>query len=224
MRVAGILLGLLLLLNQGLAGRQTETIDAIIRTQMDAQQIPGLAVAVIRRGEIIKALGYGLANVEHKVPVTDQTMFQSGSIGKQFTAAAIMLQVDDSLVALADPLSKFFPDGPPAWNQITVHHLLTHTSGIPEYNDGQLDYRRDYTEDELVKFAQTLSPEFPPGADWRCSNAGYILLGAIVRKASGKFYGDVLRERVFAPLGMTTARVISEADIIPGPRCRLQVA
>lgn len=215
MRVAGILLGLLLLLNQGLAGRQTETLDAIIRTQMDAQQIPGLAVAVIRRGEIIKALGYGLANVEHKVPVTDQTMFQSGSIGKQFTAAAIMLQVDDGLVALADPLSKFFPGGPPAWKQITVHHLLTHTSGIPDYNDGQLDYRRDYTEDELVKFAQTLSPDFPPGADWRYSNTGYILLGALVRKASGKFYGDVLRERVFAPLGMTTARVMSEADIVP---------
>ena len=215
MRAAGTLFGLLLLLTHVVAGRQSDAIEAMIRREMAGQQIPGLAVAVIRKGEIVKAQGYGLANVEHEVPVTDATIFQSGSIGKQFTATAIMLLVEDGAVGLSDPLIKFFPDGPPAWNQIRVRHLLTHTSGIPDYNDGQLDYRRDYTEDELVKFAQSLSLEFPPGADWRYSNTGYILLGAIVRKASGKFYGDVLRERVFAPLGMTTARVISEADIVP---------
>jgi N-acyl-D-amino-acid deacylase len=215
MRIAGTLVGLLLLLSHGVGGRQIDAIDAIIQAHMKAQQIPGLAVAVIRKGEVVKAQGYGLATVEHNVPVTDQTIFQSGSIGKQFTAAAIMLQVEDGTVALTDPLSKFFPDGPAVWKDITVRHLLTHTSGIPDYNDGQLDYRRDYTEDELVKFAQSLPQEFPPGADWRYSNTGYILLGAIVRKASGKFYGDVLRERVFTPLGMTSARVISEADIVP---------
>jgi N-acyl-D-amino-acid deacylase len=215
MRIAGTLSVLLLLLPLGLAGRQGDAIDTIVRTQMDAQRIPGMAVAVIRNGEIVKAQGYGLANVEHAVAVTDQTIFQSGSLGKQFTATAIMLQVEDGTVALADPLDKFFPNSPPAWRTITVRHLLTHTSGIPDYTDGQLDYRRDYTEDELVTFAQSLAPEFPPGADWRYSNTGYILLGAIVRMASGKFYGDVLRERVFTPLGMTSTRVISEADIVP---------
>jgi N-acyl-D-amino-acid deacylase len=223
MRVVFTLLGLLLL-THGLAGRQSDAIDAIVRRHMDAQQIPGLAVAVIRKGDIVKAQGYGLANVEHKVQVTDETIFQSGSIGKQFTSTAIMLLVDDGAIALTDPLTKFFPAGPPAWRQITVRHLLSHTSGIPDYNDGQLDYRRDYTEDELVTFAQSLAPEFAPGADWRYSNTGYILLGAIVRKASGKFYGDVLRERVFAPLGMTTARVISEADIVPNRAAGYQLA
>jgi N-acyl-D-aspartate/D-glutamate deacylase/CubicO group peptidase (beta-lactamase class C family) len=215
MRIAGTLFGLFLLTTHGVAGGQPDAISAIIRTQMAAQQIPGLAAAVIRKGEIVEAQGYGLANVEHKVPVTPETIFQSGSIGKQFTATAIMLQVEDGTVALTDPLIRFFPAGPPAWKDITVRHLLTHTSGIPDYNDGQLDYRRDYTEDELVTFAQSLPADFAPGADWRYSNTGYILLGAIVRKASGMFYGDVLRERVFTPLGMTTARVISEADIVP---------
>ena len=100
------------------------------------------------------------------------------------------------------------------WRDITVRHLLTHTSGIPDYNDGQLDYRRDYTEDDLVKFASGLPLDFEPGSDWKYSNTGYILLGVLVRKASGSFYGDVLRERVFNPLGMGTARVISEADIV----------
>ena len=209
------LLGLIAVSSHAAATSQTDSIDTIVRAQLAAQRVPGMAVAVIRGGEIVKAQGYGLANVEHDVPVTDETIFQSGSIGKQFTATAIMLQVEDGKIALSDPLTKFFADGPAAWREITVRHLLTHTSGIPDYNEGLLDYRRDYSEDELVAFARKLPLDFAPGAEWKYSNTGYILLGAIIRKASGKFYGDVLRERVFEPLGMTTARVISEHDIVP---------
>ena len=210
-----LIVGLLLMLALApLHARQGDWIDAIVRDVMAAQRVPGMAVAVIRRGEIVTSQGYGLANVEHNVPVTPQTIFQSGSLGKQFTATAIMLQVQDGTLSLTDPLAKFFT-GPDTWRTITVRHLLTHTSGIPDYNDGQLDYRKDYTEDELVKFAATLPLDFAPGAEWKYSNTGYILLGAIVRKVSGSFYGDVLRDRVFTPLGMTTARVISEADIVP---------
>jgi N-acyl-D-amino-acid deacylase len=206
--------GLLLIVAMApLDARQDDAIDAIVREVMAAQRAPGMAVAVIRRGEVIKSQGYGLANVEHNVAVTPQTIFQSGSLGKQFTATAVMLQVQDGKLSLTDPLAKFFP-GPDSWRTITVRHLLSHTSGIPDYNDGQLDYRKDYTEDELVKFAATLPLDFTPGAEWKYSNTGYILLGTIVRKVSGSFYGDVLRDRVFKPLGMSTARVISEADIV----------
>jgi N-acyl-D-aspartate/D-glutamate deacylase/CubicO group peptidase (beta-lactamase class C family) len=215
MRVVVALAALLSLTVHVAAGRQADAIDAIVRAQMEAQHVPGMAVAIVRGGDVIAARGYGLANVEHNVPVTDETMFQSGSIGKQFTAAAVMLQVADGKLALTDSLQTFFPDGPPAWRDITVRHLLTHTSGIPDYNDGMLDYRRDYSEDELVQFARTLPLDFVPGAEWKYSNTGYILLGIVVRKVSGQFYGDVLRDRVFAPLGMKTARVISEADIVP---------
>ena len=176
------------------AGRQSDPIDTIVRDEMRSQRIPGMAVAVITRGEVIRAQGYGLANVEHNVPVTDRTIFQSGSLGKQFTATAVMLQVQDGKLSLSDPIGKYF-DGPDAWRAITVRHLLNHTSGIPDYNDGQLDYRRDYTEDELVKFAASLPLDFTPGAEWKYSNTGYILLGALVRKVSGAFYGDVLRDR-----------------------------
>jgi N-acyl-D-aspartate/D-glutamate deacylase/CubicO group peptidase (beta-lactamase class C family) len=194
---------------------QADAIDEIVRAEMNAQRIPGMAVAVIRRGDVIKAQGYGLANVEHHVAVTDETIFQSGSLGKQFTATAVMLQVEDGRLALTDPLIKFFPNGPATWREITVRHLLTHTSGIPDYNDGMLDYRKDYTEDDLVAFASTLSLDFAPGSQWKYSNTAYQLLGIIVGKTSGSFYGDVLRDRVFTPLGMTSARVISEADIVP---------
>jgi len=190
-------------------------VDAYVRAEMARQKIPGLAVAIVRKGEPVKLEGYGFANVEHDVPVTPDTIFQSGSLGKMFTAAAVMVQVEDGKIALSDSIARFFPGAPAAWKMITVRHLLTHTSGIPDYTDGAIDLRRDYTEDQLAQMAYRLKPDFTPGEKWKYSNTGYLLLGIIVRKASGKFYGDVLAERVFAPLGMKTTRVISEADIVP---------
>src|SRR6185436_15001395 len=94
-------------------------------------------------------------------------------------------------------------------------NLLTHTSGIPDYTEGAIDYRRDYTEDEMARLAYPLPLEFVPGTRWSYSNTGYLLLGVVIHRASGTFYGDLLRQRVFRPLGMMTARVISEADIVP---------
>lgn len=190
-------------------------VDRIVRAEMARQKVPGVAVAVIRGGTVVSAAGYGLANVEHGVPVTTATIFQSGSVGKQFTAAAVMSEVEAGRLSLDDSIRTHFPDAPEAWAPITVGHLLTHTSGIPNYTDGRVDYRRDYTEDELRHFAYELPLEFTPGDWWRYSNTGYVLLGALVRKTSGQFYGDVLRDRVFAPLGMKTARVISERDVVP---------
>lgn len=190
-------------------------IDDVVRSEMATQHIPGVAVGVVRRGTTVKAKGYGYANVEHDVPVDTATIFQSGSLGKQFTAAAVMLQVEDGKLALADPLTKFFPSAPPTWRSITVRHLLTHTSGIPNYTDGTFDYRRDYTEDQLTRFAFGLKPEFAAGSRWQYSNTGYVLLGIIVHKVSGRFYGDELAARVFKPLGMKSARIIDEADIVP---------
>ena len=195
--------------------QSNDPIDAVVRAEMARQRVPGLAVAVVRGGEVLKASGYGLANVEHSVPVTPDTIFQSGSVGKQFTAAAVMLQVQDGRISLDEPLPTYFPGAPAAWRAITPRHLLTHTAGIPNYTDGRLDYRRDYSEEELVKFAFELPLEFTPGDWWSYSNTGYLMLGALVRRASGRCYGDELRERIFKPLGMTTARVISERDIVP---------
>jgi CubicO group peptidase (beta-lactamase class C family) len=92
---------------------------------------------------------------------------------------------------------------------------LTHTSGIPDYTDGAIDLRKDYTEEQLASMAYGLTLDFQPGDRWKYSNTGYLLLGIIIHKVSGKFYGDVLAERIFTPLGMTTTRIISEADIVP---------
>jgi len=190
-------------------------IDRFVRAEMERQHVPGVAVAVITAAGVAKLQGYGYANVEDMVPVTADTIFQSGSLGKQFTAAAVMLQVESGKLALSDSLTKFFPDAPASWQPITIRHLLTHTSGIPDYADGTFDYRKDYTEDELARFAYDLPLEFAPGARWSYSNTGYLLLGVVVHKVSGRFYGDVLADAVFRPIGMKTTRVISESDIVP---------
>jgi len=190
-------------------------VDAYVRAEMVRQKIPGLAVAIVKGGQTLKAEGYGVANIEHNVAVTPDTIFQSASLGKQFTAAAVMLLVQDGKLLLDDSIVKFLPDAPPAWKPIAVRHLLTHTSGVPDYTSATIHYRRDYSEDELARFAFGLTLEFQAGARWNYSNTGYLPLGCIIRKASGVFYGELLRERVFGPLGMQTTRVISEEEIVP---------
>ncbi len=176
-------------------------------------QIPGVALMVRRQGRIVRAEGYGMANLEHRVPVKPETVFQSGSIGKQFTAMAVMTLVEEHKVALDDPVSKYL-DAPPEWKGITVRHLLTHTSGLGDYPD-DFPMQRDATEDDELKMALAQKPQFAPGEKWSYSNLGYLTLGVLIHKVSGRFYGDVLAERVFRPLGMTRTRIISEADIIP---------
>ena len=196
-------------------GYDLGAVDRYVNAELGRTKTPGIALAIVSKGEVVLAKGYGLSNVEHRVPVTTETIFQSGSVGKQFTSAAIMLLVEDGLIKLDDPVSKYLTGAPAAWAPIKVRHLLTHTSGIPDYTTDAMDYRKDYTEADLEKMAYGLKLEFPAGSRWNYSNTGYVMLGIIARKASGKFYGDILKDRIFAPLGMKTARVISEADIVP---------
>src|SRR4030095_16392264 len=192
----------------------TTKVDEYVKSEMQKQQIPGVSVGVIRDGVIIFAKGYGLANVEHDVPVTPDTIFQSGSMGKQFTATAIMMLVEEGKLGLDDSIAKYFSDSPPDWQKITVRNLLTHTAGMTDY-PSDFNFRRDYTEDELLERIKAIPLAFQPGEKWSYSNLGYVTLGILIHKASGQFYGDFLRDRVFKPLGMTTARVISEEDIVP---------
>jgi CubicO group peptidase (beta-lactamase class C family) len=192
----------------------TAKIDDYMKREMQRQRIPGASLLVVKDGQIILAKGYGLSNVELQVPAKPETIFQSGSMGKQFTATAVMMLVEAGKLNLSDPITKYFTDAPAAWKDITVWHLLTHTAGTTDYPD-DFDFRRDYTEDELLKRAKAIPLAFQPGEKWSYSNLGYVLLGILIHKVSGQFYGDVLQERVFKPLEMTTARIISEAEIVP---------
>jgi CubicO group peptidase (beta-lactamase class C family) len=190
-------------------------VDAVVRREMERQRIPGLSLGIVRDGRLLRAEGYGLANVELDARVTPRTMFQSGSVGKQFAAALVLLLAEEGRLGIDDPVSKWIPDAPAAWSGITVRHLLTHTSGIAEYTDS-IDLHREYKEGDLLKMAFPRPLDFQPGTGWKYSNTAYAVLGILIGKATGRFYGDLLRERIFGPLGMTTARIISEADIVPG--------
>jgi len=192
----------------------TAQIDEFVKAEMQRQHLPGVSLAIVKDGTLVYAKGYGYSNVEHQVPVKPETIFQSGSVGKQFTATAVMMLVEEGKVSLDEKISKYLGEVPQAWQNITVRHLLTHTSGLTDYPD-DFDFRRDYTEDELLKRAQAIQPDFKPGDKWQYSNLGYLTLGILIHKVTGEFYGDFLQERVFKPLGMTTTRIISEADIIP---------
>lgn len=188
-------------------------VDDFIKAEMARQKIPGVALAVVRDGRPVIVKGFGFANLEHQVPVKPETVFQSGSVGKQFTAMAVMLLVEEGKIRLDEKISKYLGEVPEGWQNVTVRHLLTHTGGLTDY-PRDFDFRKDYTEDDLLKRAKEIPTAFAPGEKWAYSNLGYVTLGIIINKVSGKFYGDFLKERVFTPLGMTTARVISEADIV----------
>ena len=216
-RLTAALLGHLLV--AAAAAAQTpatlDSIDRYVGTEVTRYRIPGLSLAVLRGDSVVLARGYGYANVEHRVPATDSTVYQSGSVGKQFTAAAIVMLAEQGRLSLDDSITRFLPDAPATWRGITIRHLLTHTSGIADYTDSTLDTRRDYTEDELVRLAAKQPLEFAPGDRWNYSNTGYVLLGIIIHRVTGVFYGDFLQDHVFRPLRMRTTRIISEADIIP---------
>ena len=200
------------------------SIDRYVRDEIRRERVPGVSVAIVRDGRVVLARGYGEANVELHAPATDSTVYQSGSVGKQFTAALILRLAAAGRLRLDDPIRRHLPEGPPAWDSITVRHLLTHTSGIPDYTDSSVNYQRPYTEDELVRIAAGLPQQFRAGEHWRYSNTGYLLLGAIVRRATGVFYGDLLRQEIFTPLGLHTARIISEADIVPNRAAGYELA
>ena len=143
------------------AAQNPNQVDAYVAAEMKAQQIPGVSLAVVKDGKPVLVKGYGLANVEHQVAVTAETVFQSGSVGKQFTAMAVMMLVEEGKIGLDDPITKYFPDGPESWKKIKVRNLLSHTSGIPDYETGHLvDLHKEYSEADLLKFAETLPLDF----------------------------------------------------------------
>ncbi len=199
----------------------SEKIDAYVLAEMKRQHIPGLALGIYRRGEIVKAGGYGLASVELDVAVKPETIFQSGSVGKQFTAAAVMMLVEEGKVNLDDSIAKYFEKAPAIWQPVKVKNLLSHTSGIAEYESGPRTkpgapfyLRLDNTEEELFGKIAALPMDFQPGEKWRYTNTNYVLLGMMIHKVTGQFYGDFLQARIFKPLRMNATRIISEADIV----------
>lgn len=196
-------------------GTAIAAVEDIVRTALDEGRVPGMAVAVVRREETLMARGFGTADLETGAPVTERTMFQSGSLGKQWTSAGIMALVEDGLIDLDASVGTYIHEAPEAWEPITIRHLLTHSSGIPDYTSDGFDYETDYSESDLVAMASGLELEFPAGARWNYSNTGYVMLGVVMSRVTGRPYWEFLRERIFDPAGMPTIRVNTQSDVVP---------
>jgi CubicO group peptidase (beta-lactamase class C family) len=183
-------------------GRLTDEIDALMREYDGA--VPGAAVLVVREGAPIVRRAWGLADVERSVPVTPATNFRLASVSKQFTAAAILLLAEDGRLGLDDPARKWLPSLPAAADAVTIRHLLTHASGLVDYEDViPASMTAQLQDADVLTLLETgKRTYFPPGTSYRYSNSGYALLALVVERASGRSFANFLRERVFGPLGM----------------------
>ncbi len=200
------------------AGSDAEGVSAFVQGMMAKRHIPGVSIAVVKDGKVLLAKGYGQANVELDSPATADTVYQLASVTKTFTATAIMMLARDGKLAIEDKITERLPDLPEAWKEVTVRHLLSHTSGIKSYTsvkDFHKWLRKDFTPREIIDLVAKDPLEFKPGEKWNYSNTGYFLLGMLIEKVSGKPYGAFMAEHIFKPLGMTHTRANDLRAIVP---------
>ena len=180
-----------------------DPVDDYIKAQMQERRIPGVALEIVQSNRTVKIASYGLANVELQAPVTAETAFEIGSITKQFTAACILLLAQEGRISVEDKISRHLKNTPAAWQDITVRHLLTHTSGLKSYTglDG-FELRRHLSQAQFIQAIGAYPLEFQPGESWKYCNTGYNLLGFIIENISGEGYWDFLSEKILQPLAM----------------------
>lgn len=198
--------------------RQTAhpAVDEYLQKMIKDNQIPAVSIAVMENGTVIYAKSYGYANLESALPAKPEDRFQIGSISKSFAAVAVMLLVEEGKMNLDATIGTYLGAVPPALAPITVRQLLTHTSGMQENPDEAarrlLDLPNLLTEMEMADYFMKMPLARAPGASWAYSNIAYDLVGVIIGKASGKYYGDFLSERIFVPLQMRDTRIIQPYD------------
>lgn len=193
-----------------------QELDQKVQEFLVAQNVPGALVALASRGKIMHLKSYGMANVELSVPVTDKTVFEIGSISKQFVAAAALLMVEEGKLNLDDPIHKYLPYLPSEWMGITMKQVLNHTSGIPDYEEIRSydAYRFRMTPEEVIKIAQSRPVDFEPGQGWYYSNTGYYLASMVLERIDGRPLGKILEGRIFGPLVMNHTRLTDPEAII----------
>jgi CubicO group peptidase (beta-lactamase class C family) len=194
----------------------TARMDQMVQSYVANHQFMG-SVLVARDAQVIYSKGFGSANLEWDIPNSPATKFRLGSVTKQFTAASILLLEERGKLSVNDPLKKYLPGAPAAWDKITVYHLLTHTSGIPSFT-GFADYAKlepfATTSEQLVSRFRDKPLDFEPGEKWQYSNSGYVLLGHLIEKITGESYEKFVRENIFTPLGMKDSGYDSNSAVI----------
>jgi D-alanyl-D-alanine carboxypeptidase len=193
-----------------------DPVDDFIRSEMQRQRIPGITLAVVRDGQVIKTGAYGKADLELDVDAKIENVFEIGSVTKQFTAVLALLLAEEGKLSLEDPVSKYVDDAPAAWEKITLRHLLSHTSGLKEYVViPGLMLHEEFDQATFLEKVRPLDLDFQPGVTFAYSNTGFALLRIVLEKAGGKAYGDLLKEKILEPLSMGQTRMLNPLEIVP---------
>ena len=195
---------------------RTAAIDSAVAREVKARRIPGLSFAVIDHGEITIRQTYGLANLETETPVQPNSVFELASLTKQFTAACVMMLVQQGKLRLDDSISTYIDGAPVAWNGITIRRLLTHTSGLPIDAIVRTDGSPllDISTRQAFDFVSRQPLLAPPGTRWSYSDAGYFLLGMVIERASGMSYRDFVQQRVLNVVDMKESSILDRSQII----------
>ena len=204
----------------GTTGRWTQ-VEAAARKMVDDRLTPGLQICVRQRGATVFSRGFGQADLETATPMTPTTVCRIGSVSKQFTAAGILLLAQDGKLSLDDPLSRFIPDFPNA-ERLSIRRLLSHTTGLGNYTETtppELIWQLARTDRDSAQMLQLMRLSganllFEPGTNYRYSNTGYVLLGIVIEKLSGRSYRDFMQARLFTPLGLSRTAVDDVAEVV----------
>jgi CubicO group peptidase (beta-lactamase class C family) len=203
----------ILLLSVSTFAQKTDKIDDFVLAEMQRKNIPAVTIAVVKDGKVVKAKGYGMANVELNVPATTETVYKIGSVSKPIIAVGIMMLAEEGKLSLDDPVSKYLDGTPETWKGITIRHFLSHTSGVvresPAFNG---EIKQDI---DIIKAAYPVPLVFPTGEKYQYCNVGYFALAEIISRVGGKPWPEFLAEKIFKPLGMTATRTTTTSDLVP---------
>ncbi len=196
-------------------------VDAYMQSQLSSQRIPGASLAVMHDGQIVYAKSYGYADTASLAPMRPELRFELASISKQFLATAVLMLVDQGRLGLDDKIATYLGnDGPPGWTDVTIRQVLSHTAGFESLPDDAffngIDKPGATSEASMLASFRSDPLLFPPGTRWSYSNVGYDLLGILVSRVTGSYFGDFIQKRIFTPLGMTSARFMSATDTPDG--------
>ncbi|MBV6459546.1 MAG: D-aminopeptidase [Fimbriimonadaceae bacterium] len=193
-----------------------DRVDDIVSATMKEAQIPGLSVIVTRQGKVIKHKAYGMANLEVDAAASTDSVFEIGSVTKQFTSVLVMQEVEKGALKLDESIASVVPELPEGWKAVTLRQCLTHTGGLPEYLALGISLRSDYGRAELIEKVGKRPLDFEPGLTWSYSNTGYFLAGMALEEVTGKEWKELVQSRIFDVLGMKRSFIQSPFKVVKG--------
>jgi CubicO group peptidase (beta-lactamase class C family) len=198
----------------GVVTARADEVDDWVKAQLQIRHVPGVAIAVIKDGVLLKAEGYGVADLEHDTSVRTNSAFKIGSASKQFIAAGVMLLVQDGKIRVDDKLGRYLDGIPATWQEITIRQLLSHTSGVTREAPG-FDPYKIQPDIDVIKTAYAVPLNGKPGDKYEYSNLGYYVLAEVITRVSGQSWSNFLKGRIFEPLRMTSTRPTTTIDLVP---------